>query len=569
VFEILQFVLREIGFSTAETMKNGGSLPGLRGKQVSIALIALVCTTFIVWGLERAPFLNVFPVDERVRRLIHPDYLQENRLETLSSGSSSGTPPVMESLPSLPTGEPDSISAKELLPISGIPSNVTKYFSVENSPSTSGKRLIDEKLPFSPAEELPTENSPSSSDKDILVGGLFSPEADNMKSSLAEKEKSSAIEKSSDITAEELPPTKVEKSSAIEKKVCDYTEGKWVQDSRKPIYSGKMCKRWLSGMWACRLTQRPDFSYEKYRWQPDNCDMPDFKGRHFLARMQHKTIAFVGDSLGRQQFQSIMCLITGGKDSTDVQDVGKEYGLVRARGAIRPDGWAYRFRKTNTTVLYYWSASLCEIEPLNPGNPSTNFAMHLDRPAWFLRTNLYRFDVVVLNTGHHWNRGKLNANRWHMYVNGQPKNDRTLRDLKSARNLTVHSVVKWLDEQFDKYPNLRVFMRTLSPRHFFNGDWNSGGRCDNTKLLFGSHNVSHNNDPAAESAVQGTRVEYLDITGISELRDDAHLSKYSLKSNNGSQDCLHWCLPGVPDTWNELLFARLLFPQPKKPSAQI
>jgi hypothetical protein len=25
----------------------------------------------------------------------------------------------------------------------------------------------------------------------------------------------------------------------------------------------------------------------------------------------------------------------------------------------------------------------------------------------------------------------------------------------------------------------------------------------------------------------------------------------------------------VPDTWNELLFARLLFPQPKKPSAQI
>lgn len=24
------------------------------------------------------------------------------------------------------------------------------------------------------------------------------------------------------------------------------------------------------------------------------------------------------------------------------------------------------------------------------------------------------------------------------------------------------------------------------------------------------------------------------------------------------QDCSHWCLPGVPDTWNELLYAHLL-----------
>eukprot|EP00253_Pinus_taeda_P000838 PITA_00838 len=533
-------------------MTSGVSLPGLRRKQV-FALITLICTIFIVWRLEGAPFLSVIPKDERIRRLIRPDDVR-NRF----SGSSSYTPPVMESSPSLPTAEPDSISTKEFPRISGLLSNATKGFSVEKSPSR-------------PAKELPSENSPSSSEKNILVGGLFSPEVNNMKSNLDEKEQPSAIEKSSLITAEELLPTKVEKSSAIEKRVCDYTEGKWVQDSMRPIYSGKMCKRWLSGMWACRLTQRLDFSYEKYRWQPNNCDMPDFEGQHFLTRMQDKTLAFVGDSLGRQQFQSIMCLITGGKDNPDVQDVGKEYGLVRARGAVRPAGWAFRFPKTNTTVLYYWSASLCEIEPLNPGNLSTDFAMHLDRPAWFLHSNLYRFDVVVLNTGHHWNWGKLKANRWHMYVNGQPKNVRKLRDLKSARNLTVHSVVKWLDKQLDKHPNLRVFMRTVSPRHFFNGDWNSGGRCDNTKLLSAIHNGSPNraNYPSVESAVQGTRVENLDITGISELRDDAHLSRYSLKSKNGSQDCLHWCLPGVPDTWNELLFAQLLFPRPNELSAQI
>ena len=86
--------------------------------------------------------------------------------------------------------------------------------------------------------------------------------------------------------------------------------------------------------------------------------------------MKNKKHSFVGASLGRQQFQSIMCLITGGNDSLCVQEVGKDYGLglVCAPGAIRPDGWEYKFPRINTNVLCYWSTSLYEIEPLNPRN---------------------------------------------------------------------------------------------------------------------------------------------------------------------------------------------------------
>ncbi|KAJ4745944.1 Protein trichome birefringence [Rhynchospora pubera] len=339
---------------------------------------------------------------------------------------------------------------------------------------------------------------------------------------------------------------------------CNYAKGKWVPDSRRPFYSGSECKRWLSEMWACRLTQRTDFSFENFRWQPENCKTPSFTGTKFLRRMRNKTLAFVGDSLGRQQFQSMMCMITGGKPAPQVQDVGWEFGLVKARGALRPDGWAYRFPRSNTTVLFYWSASLCELQPLlNVSDPKfVSYALHLDRPVTFLKKYLDRFHVLVLNTGHHWNRGKFQGNHWKLHAYGKPFSDKV--DLSTAKNLTLHSIVSWLDSQIVRNPNLKVFLRTLSPRHFVNGDWNTGGSCDNTMPLKGGSEVlqEKSSDPVAELAVNGSQVRLLDITALSQLRDECHISKYG-KSSNGVHDCLHWCLPGVPDTWNEILFARI------------
>lgn len=348
-------------------------------------------------------------------------------------------------------------------------------------------------------------------------------------------------------------------TSSSEKKVCNYAKGRWVARILPPLYSGFECKQWLSEMWACRLTQRTDFSYENYRWQPENCDMPEFESSAFLERMQDKTLAFVGDSLGRQQFQSMMCMATGGKEHPEVEDVGIEYGLVKAPGSIRPDGWAYRFPNTNTTILYYWSASLCNIEPINSTDPATSYAMHLDRPPYFLSRFLHQFDVLVLNTGHHWNRGKINVNRWVMYANGKPVVDRKLAQIGNAKNLAVHSVVKWVDSQLPLHPRLKAFFRTISPRHFANGDWNTGGSCDSTIPLAKGSEVSkdESSDPVVEDAVKGRKVKILDITAMSELRDEGHISRYSVKATAGVQDCLHWCLPGIPDAWNELLFAQI------------
>jgi hypothetical protein len=252
-------------------------------------------------------------------------------------------------------------------------------------------------------------------------------------------------------------------------------------------------------------------------------------------------------------------MATGGEESPEVENVGKKYGLVKHRGAIRPDGWAYRFPKTNTTILYYWSASLCDLVPLNSSNRTTDVAMHLDRPPAFMRQYLDQFDVLVLNTGHHWNRGKINGNRWVMYVDGKPNEDKRRAQINEAKNFTIHSVVRWLDSQLPSHPHLKTFFRTISPRHFFNGDWNTGGSCDNNTPLSGGSEVVQegSSDSVIEAALRGTKTKILDITALSQLRDEGHVSRYTIRGTAAVNDCLHWCLPGIPDTWNELLIAQI------------
>lgn len=51
-------------------------------------------------------------------------------------------------------------------------------------------------------------------------------------------------------------------------------------------------------------------------------------------------------------------------------------------------------------------------------------------------------------------------------------------------------------------------------------------------------------------------VTVLNVTSMGASRSDAHIGIYSHPST--ILDCSHWCLPGVPDAWNELVFSYLL-----------
>jgi hypothetical protein len=64
-------------------------------------------------------------------------------------------------------------------------------------------------------------------------------------------------------------------------------------------------------------------------------------------------------------------------------------------------------------------------------------------------------------------------------------------------------------------------------------------------------------------------VNFLNVTTPSEYRKHAHTSIYTavegklLSPEQKSDplkyaDCLHLCLPGLPDTWNELLYTYII-----------
>lgn len=103
------------------------------------------------------------------------------------------------------------------------------------------------------------------------------------------------------------------------------------------------------------------------------------------------------------------------------------------------------------------------------------------------------------------------------------------------------------------------------------GEWNSGGQCEKETEPIKNESELSENPPMMriiESVIERmkTPVLYLNITKMTDFRPDAHPSMYRNMNMTEEtkrymlthQDCSHWCLPGVPDLWNELLYAHLL-----------
>ncbi|KAJ9139640.1 hypothetical protein P3X46_030353 [Hevea brasiliensis] len=325
---------------------------------------------------------------------------------------------------------------------------------------------------------------------------------------------------------------------------CNLFSGHWVHDLRGSQYTNVSCLS-IPDSKNCFKHGRKDTDFLKWRWKPDA-----FRG---------KTMAFIGDSVARNHAESLICLLSLEEVPVSTyRDVDDRFRT-------------WHFPNNNFTLMVLWTRFLVtgEERVIN-GTNSGSFDLHLSKIDQNWTSKLPEMDYAIISDVHWFYRKHFlydNENMIGCIYCGEP-NIKSY-SLEFALEKITRLVLNYINE-CKECKSLVTLLRTYSPAHFENGSWNTGGNCNRTRPLQESEISMEGIDwklrsiqveeieKARKVEKKGKRFGVLDVTRAMLMRPDGHPDAYwGNKWMKGYSDCVHWCMPGPIDAWNDLLMALL------------
>ncbi|XP_054789065.1 protein trichome birefringence-like 33 [Prosopis cineraria] len=345
---------------------------------------------------------------------------------------------------------------------------------------------------------------------------------------------------------------------------CDVFSGRWVRDeANRPLYKEWECP-YIQPQLTCQAHGRPDKDYQFWRWQPHACDLPEFNASLMLETLRGKRMMFVGDSLNRGQYVSLVCLLH--------RLIPEDAKSMETFDSLT----VFTAKEYNATIEFYWAPFLLE-------SNSDNAVVHRISDRIVRKGSINKHgrnwkgvDILVFNTYLWWMTGL----KMKILLGSFDDEAKEIVEVptEDAYRMAMKSMLRWVRLNMDP-KKTRVFFTSMSPSHGKSIDWGGreGGNCYNETRMI--ENATYWGSDCRKSIMQvigevlrRTRVPitFLNITQLSSYRKDAHTSIYKkqwspltaeqLANPVSYADCVHWCLPGLQDTWNHLLFAKLFYP---------